>query len=196
LLTESPASGSTFAGWSGGECSGTQSNCQVTLSAAENVTATFNTTPGPGPGPVPVPVPGPVPVPPGTGTGTGSVPTGHVLSVGQIKAALSKVIKPSGKAATTKAITKAGAFAFSFSAPGAGTLVIDWFATVHRKQVLVAAAHAVLRGTKKATVRVRLTSKGRKLFKAGKKVRLATKAAFTPTGGATIRSTGSTTLKG
>lgn len=39
-LTATPASGSTFAGWSG-NCTGT-SACSVTMSAAKNVTATFN----------------------------------------------------------------------------------------------------------------------------------------------------------
>jgi CARDB/Divergent InlB B-repeat domain len=44
-LTASPASGSTFAGWSGGGCSGTGS-CSVTLSASVGVTATFNSSTG------------------------------------------------------------------------------------------------------------------------------------------------------
>src|SRR2546428_5495349 len=39
-LTASPATGSTFSGWSGGGCTGTGS-CTVTLSAATTVTATF-----------------------------------------------------------------------------------------------------------------------------------------------------------
>jgi Divergent InlB B-repeat domain len=39
-LTASPAAGSTFAGWSGGGCSGT-GTCTVTLTAATSVTATF-----------------------------------------------------------------------------------------------------------------------------------------------------------
>lgn len=43
-LTETPAAGSAFAGWSGGGCSGT-GPCAVTMSADEAVTATFNTTP-------------------------------------------------------------------------------------------------------------------------------------------------------
>ncbi len=46
-LTESPASGSTFAGWSGGGCSGTARTCQVTMSSDQAVTATFNTSPPP-----------------------------------------------------------------------------------------------------------------------------------------------------
>src|SRR6266436_211223 len=40
-LTANPAGGSTFAGWSGGGCSGT-GTCAVTMSAATTVTATFD----------------------------------------------------------------------------------------------------------------------------------------------------------
>jgi Ca2+-binding RTX toxin-like protein len=39
-LTATPASGSTFSGWSGGGCSGTGA-CQVSMSAARSVTANF-----------------------------------------------------------------------------------------------------------------------------------------------------------
>ena len=61
-LTASPAAGSTFTGWSGGGCSGTGA-CQVTVSAAESVTATFDTVP-------------PVTLTVGTaGSGSGSVTT-------------------------------------------------------------------------------------------------------------------------
>jgi hypothetical protein len=45
-LTATPASGSTFAGWSGGGCSGT-GTCKVTLNADTTVTATFDTLPPP-----------------------------------------------------------------------------------------------------------------------------------------------------
>jgi hypothetical protein len=58
-LTATPASGSTFAGWSGGGCSGT-GTCQVTLGADHEVTAIFNTAAGSGSGNPPV----------GTGAGT------------------------------------------------------------------------------------------------------------------------------
>jgi hypothetical protein len=40
-LTATPASGSTFGGWSGGGCSGT-STCSVTMNSATGVTATFS----------------------------------------------------------------------------------------------------------------------------------------------------------
>ncbi|HLH65337.1 MAG TPA: LamG-like jellyroll fold domain-containing protein [Solirubrobacteraceae bacterium] len=41
-LTATPGSGSTFAGWSGGGCSGTSVSCTVTLSASLSVTAIFD----------------------------------------------------------------------------------------------------------------------------------------------------------
>jgi serine protease len=49
VLTQSPGSGSTFAGWSGGGCSGTGTTCSVTLNAATAVTATFTGSGGGGP---------------------------------------------------------------------------------------------------------------------------------------------------
>jgi len=45
-LTASPASGSTFAGWSGGGCSGT-GTCHLTMQADTTLTATFNANPPP-----------------------------------------------------------------------------------------------------------------------------------------------------
>jgi subtilisin-like proprotein convertase family protein len=45
-LTATPASGSQFAGWSGGGCSGTDP-CQVAMDADRSVNATFTTTPPP-----------------------------------------------------------------------------------------------------------------------------------------------------
>jgi outer membrane protein assembly factor BamB len=45
-LTETPTPGSTFAGWSGGGCSGSATTCAVTLTADAVVTATFSPTAG------------------------------------------------------------------------------------------------------------------------------------------------------
>ena len=41
-LTAAPAASSSFGGWSGGGCSGSALTCQVTMSAAQSVQATFN----------------------------------------------------------------------------------------------------------------------------------------------------------
>ncbi|MFA5348892.1 MAG: peptidoglycan-binding protein, partial [Candidatus Paceibacterota bacterium] len=43
VLTANAGTDSSFAGWSG-DCSGTETNCQVTMSSIKNVTATFNST--------------------------------------------------------------------------------------------------------------------------------------------------------
>jgi hypothetical protein len=42
VLTAAPAVGFTFGGWTGGGCSGTALTCTVSMTAARNVTATFN----------------------------------------------------------------------------------------------------------------------------------------------------------
>jgi hypothetical protein len=60
-LTAAPATGSTFAGFSGGGCSGSATTCTVTLSSNQTVTATFNST---------VPKSTLTVTPAGTGTGT------------------------------------------------------------------------------------------------------------------------------
>lgn len=52
-LTATPASGSTFAGWSGGGCAGT-GTCQVTLGGDREVTALFNVVSVPGGGTTPL----------------------------------------------------------------------------------------------------------------------------------------------
>jgi hypothetical protein len=82
-----------------------------------------------------------------------------------------------------------------FTAPSAGKLVIDWFAKVKGKQVLVASASVVFHQAGKVTVKLKLTGKGRKLLRAGKSVKITTKATFTPSGGTPTTSTRTTTLK-
>jgi len=62
-LGASADSGSSFAGWSGGGCSGT-GGCTVAIGADTSVTATFNANPAPpAPAPAPAPTPNPTPAP-------------------------------------------------------------------------------------------------------------------------------------
>jgi hypothetical protein len=257
-VSASATAGSTFAGWSGGGCSGT-GTCVVTMSTAQNLAATFNAFPAANPANSSPPViSGTTTVgqrlTTSTGVWSGTEPisysyqwarcgsscsaitgatgssytltsaelgvkiavavtasnsagsaqavasaVGPVAAAGpssvQVKAALSKVLKPSGKAAKLKAIVKAGGYSVSFTAPSGGKLVINWFATVKGKQVLVAAANVVFRQSGKTTVKLKLTGKGRKLLKAGKSVKITTKATFTATGGTPTTSSKTTTLK-
>jgi hypothetical protein len=60
-LAASAATGSSFAGWSGGGCSGTGA-CTLTITADTAVTATFDAIPAPAPLPTPAPTPTPKPL--------------------------------------------------------------------------------------------------------------------------------------
>src|SRR5580658_478633 len=46
-LTATASASSSFAGWTGGGCSGSTATCALTLSASQQVTASFNTIPNP-----------------------------------------------------------------------------------------------------------------------------------------------------
>src|SRR5580658_6266072 len=63
-LTETAGASSSFAGWTGGGCSGSSPTCTLTLSASQQVTASFNTIPNAAVLTVSLA---------GTGTGTGTV---------------------------------------------------------------------------------------------------------------------------
>jgi Divergent InlB B-repeat domain len=105
-LTESPASGSTFAGWSGAGCSGT-GTCTVTMNAAQTVTAAFNA----------IPKPQPVQI-----SGASETHKKFRVSHRPELAQISKKLPPIG---TTFKFTLSGAAAvrLDFSQPGAGRKV-------------------------------------------------------------------------
>ncbi len=114
---------------------------------------------------------------------------------GQVRAALLNVLGPSGKGATIGQLLKHGSYAFSFTAPGAGRLVISWYSVPKgariakaKKPVLVASSRVVLHKTGRANIKIVLTAIGRKLLKRVKHLTLTAKGTFTPTGqGATGR---------
>ena len=122
-------------------------------------------------------------------------PATSVSPAAQVEAALSQVLKPSGKGAKTEAILKAGGYSFSFTAPSAGKLVIDWYATQRGKHVLVASGSEVFYAARSGMVKLRLTAKGRKLLNGSKSKRLTTKASFTTSGGTMTTRTETFTVK-
>ncbi|MGO9788742.1 MAG: hypothetical protein ACLP8S_04185 [Solirubrobacteraceae bacterium] len=113
----------------------------------------------------------------------------------QITAALSNVLTPSGKAAKIAAIVNAGGCPFSFTAPAAGKLVLDWYATVNGKQTLIASVSVVFHQARKTTVKITLKGKGRKLLKASKTLKITASATFTPAGGTPTSTTKELTIK-
>jgi hypothetical protein len=82
-LTATPASGSTFTGWSGGGCAGT-GTCSVPMSVDRSVIATFTTVTGGGT--PPPPSGGATPTPPGSAPScTLRVSSARVLKPGRLK---------------------------------------------------------------------------------------------------------------
>lgn len=125
-------------------------------------------------------------------------------SSAEVKATLSKVLKPSGKTATTKAIIKSGGFSFSFSVPSAGKLVIDWYylpsgaklaKKAKQRPVLVGAGQRTFSAAGTAMIKIKLTAAGKSLLKHATQVKLTAKGTFTPTGKTAITATRTFVLK-
>ncbi|MCW3020389.1 MAG: BNR/Asp-box repeat containing protein [Solirubrobacterales bacterium] len=129
----------------------------------------------------------------------GPVPS-HVTTTAQLTSSLSGVLTPTGKLATVKAILKAGDYVFSYRALEGGGLTINWFYTpksAHSKTakpVLVAAGGLKIGKAGKVSVKVMLTSAGRKQFKYSHALSLASHVAFIPTCQKTVTRTAAFTL--
>ncbi len=150
-LAASADSGSTFAGWSGGGCSGTGS-CEVTLTADTTVTATFNVSGGGGGdgggGTTPPPPP-----PPSEAAGVAQVGGSAVVKAGKA------LLKLTCKGGPCKGLVKLFA-----KLPGS------------KKSVLIGKASFSIAAGAKKTVKVKITNgKAKKLFKQGKTLRAQAK---------------------
>jgi hypothetical protein len=110
------------------------------------------------------------------------------LETREILASLGKCF-PAGKSATLSRLQKTGTWSFAFNAPVAGQLVVSWYETpkgahlsANAEPVLVAAGNEAFNagGTKSVTVRV--TRRGKPLFRHARHLKLTANAIFTPTG--------------
>ena len=118
-------------------------------------------------------------------------------------AALRSQLAPHGKTAKIAALLKHG-YRVAFRAPGAGTVVIDWYElpkgahlAKHKpkpKPVLVAIGTAKFAAAGTESITLKLTTKGRHLLKAAKHIRLTAKGTFTATGTPPVTATKSFTL--
>lgn len=125
------------------------------------------------------------------GSGGGRTPTGPAIpSRATILAALRSLLVPTGKAGKITALLKTG-YVFRFAAPAAGRLSIAWYAApavTHKgkaaKPALVATATVSPHGAGAVSVRLKLTTAGRRLLAKAKQVKLTVRVVFTPTGGA------------
>jgi hypothetical protein len=120
------------------------------------------------------------------------------LSVAQLKAMLSRQLVPAGTGARIGALLKSGGYTFSFNAPEAGSLVIQWYEVpkgaklakkVKAKAILIASGKLAFLGAGTGKVTIRLTSQGKRLLKHAKRIRLEAKGAFVPSNAAAVRDT-------
>ena len=138
----------------------------------------------------------------GSATATSALAGPIGPSSGAIKSALGKALSPSGKLAKIAAILKHKGFTLSFKAPSGGALTISWYLVpkgAHlsaAKPVLVAKGRASSGKAGTVKITVKLTSGGKKLLKHSHKLKLTAKGSFKLTGGATVSTSKSFTLKG
>ena len=105
----------------------------------------------------------------------------------QISASLNSDLLPAGKEAKRTALLKTGRFMFAFASPSPGMLAISWFdvpkgarLAAHAQPVLVATASARFTTASTRKVTIKLTSKGKRLLKHNRQLKLVAEATFTP----------------
>ena len=110
-------------------------------------------------------------------------------SAGQVRAAVSKLLTPSGKLAKIPALLKDGGYGFTFKAPSGGKVTLSWTATVKHKRVKVASVRVSLKRKGTDKVKLKLSDAGRSLLKRSSGLTLRVTTSFTPSGHSTVSST-------
>ena len=113
----------------------------------------------------------------GPGGGTGQ-PT-----AAQLKSSLLRALRPSGSAAKIATLKRKGAYPMRFGALIAGSLRVSWSYKASRaKPVTVAAGRATISRAGTVTVRVALTTAGKRLLKHAGHIRMTAKGSFVVAG--------------
>jgi hypothetical protein len=113
----------------------------------------------------------------------------------QLRGLLTNILAVHGGGARIRALLKRGGYAFTFSAPFAGRLVISWYRVQrHHHRMLVATVSVRLRKSGKARIALKLSRDGRKLLKAEHRLALAAQDGFTPVGQGTTSASRTITL--
>jgi len=103
-------------------------------------------------------------------------------SVAAIKDALARVEEPTGAAAKIATLVKKKGYSFTFKAPSAGKLVIDWYAKIgKKKKVLIADMSESFSAARSAAAKVSLTGAGLTELKKVKKLAVTADVSFKPT---------------
>jgi hypothetical protein len=87
-------------------------------------------------------------------------------------------------------VLKAGGYSFFFATPGAGTLEMQWYELVKGahgfKRVVLASGKISYTKASQATLRLRLTSEGRRVLRHKRRLKLTAKAVFSVPGGVSV----------
>ena len=121
----------------------------------------------------------------------------------QIKATLLSQLAPSGKTANIATVLKKGGYTFSFKAPSAGRVVIDWYyvpkgakiSKAKPKPVLVATGKASLSRVGRVKLTIKLTRSGKQMLERARSVKLTSKGTFTPAGKKAVAASKTITLR-
>jgi hypothetical protein len=116
-------------------------------------------------------------------------------SVAHVKRWLRAQIVPSGRGAAIPTVRKAGGYHGRLVALTDGTLTVSWVLTDGPRWVLVASGHARVPETGKATLQMRLTSRGVSLLSGASALKLTARGTFKHPGMAAIATTASFTLR-
>jgi hypothetical protein len=126
------------------------------------------------------------------------------VSSARIAALLASEITPSGKASKIAALSRRGWFALAFKALEAGAAVVQWYqlprgAMLARKSkakpILVAAGQLDFSTAGTKTVKLRLTTAGKRLLRNAKRLKLIARGSFRPSGKSPIIVTRSFVLR-
>jgi hypothetical protein len=115
-------------------------------------------------------------------------------NTGTINSSLTSTLKPSGAGASIKSILKHGTYAFSYKAPAAGKLMVDWYEGSGKKRKLIGSLTTTFKKAGKSAPKLKLTSAGRTVLKHSKKLSLTSTVTFKAKGKAAVSRTGKFTL--
>ena len=166
--------------------------CHVTLTSSttpgvQSITATDTTANLPSANTVTLtllPIPAAPQATGSTGTSVGTTTpatstTGASPIITEIVASLAGKFVPKGGKASIRSILRAGGYAYSYLAPGQGSLTLDWYSGSGKQQKLIGSVSAKLRKAGKTAIKLKLSKTGRVLLgRSRRSLVLSSKASF------------------
>jgi hypothetical protein len=113
----------------------------------------------------------------------------------EVALSVESLLLPVGKDATVAAIRRSGLYQLAYVVVKPGKLTVDWFSTSAETSTLVASASVNDKAAGSGKLSLRLTRAGRKLFAAGRPVKLTSSVVFKPKTGHMVSATKRFTLK-